>query len=282
MQDAAEFNHNPSSRAAAQKCLLPPADEETTSPLPTQAVLELAEDQQQHGAEAQQSAQDPEALPASTPASNVGDDVDPQQQSGGSETGSQDPHEQQAEEDADTDADQIPVSSSSAILSPMPPLAPQVAHPDSAAAQTHAHQTDAEILDSAMDMPIGQSTSHLHPTANANHGAVSDAAMLASSHAVNELQNQEKGVRTAAAAAAAALAPEVDDVMWPALMRQEAEGGILLIEALKRSVQSGGLCLYNTDNPVVNSWQSPLGRFACSCSTRESGKLLQSRYLQAG
>ena len=72
---------------------------------------------------------------------------------------------------------------------------------------------------------------------------VSDAAMLAASHAAVIHGVQEKGVRTAAAAAAAALAPEVDDVLWPALMRQEAEGGVLLIEALKRSLQSGGWLL---------------------------------------
>ena len=70
-------------------------------------------------------------------------------------------------------------------------------------------------------------------------GTVSDAATLAASHAVTANGVSEKGVRTAAAAAAAALAPEVDDVMWPALMRQEAEGGVLLIQALKRSLKSG-------------------------------------------
>ena len=134
--------------------------------------------------------------------------------------------------------DQIPVSSSSAVLTPVA-VAPLVAHPDSAAAHMHNQQAGPGLLDSAIDMPTQPSPSQLQHTADSRHGAVSDAAMLASSHAVDDLGTQEKGVRTAAAAAAAALAPEVDDVMWPALMRQEAEGGVLLIEALKRSVQSG-------------------------------------------
>lgn len=241
MQDAADFNHNPSSRAAAQKCLLPSAEEDTTSPLPTQAVLELSEDHQHNTAEPQQSASDPEELPASTSASVAGDEMGPPQASGVSEIEPRDPHDHATADQSDPDTDQIPVSSSSAVLSPMSPhaVAPQIAHPDSVAAQMHNAQTDTEILDSAMDMPVGQEPSQLHPSTGANHGAVSDAAMLASSHAVDKMQTQERGVRTAAAAAAAALAPEVDDVMWPALMRQEAEGGILLIEALKRSVQSG-------------------------------------------
>ena len=143
--------------------------------------------------------------------------------------------------DTDSSADQIPVSSSSAVLSPTSPVAvaPLVAHPDSAAAHMHDQQTDTGLLDSALDMPTQPGASQIHHTAEGSHGTVSDAAMLASSHAVEGLHTQEKGVRTAAAAAAAALAPEVDDVMWPALMRQEAEGGVLLIEALKRSIQSG-------------------------------------------
>lgn len=235
MQDAAEFNHSATSRAAAQKCLLPSVKEDTTSPLPTQAILELSEDRQNSTAEAHQTAPDPEELPASTTASVVGDTNAPSSiESDKNEL--QDPQSAVTAAHGESDADQIPLSSTSVVLSPTSPpaVAPQIAHPDSAASQT-----DANILDSAMDMPVGQNPSQLHSTAGANQGAVSDAAMLASSHAVNGMETHEKGVRTAAAAAAAALAPEVDDVMWPALMRQEAEGGILLIEALKRSIQSG-------------------------------------------
>ncbi len=92
-----------------------------------------------------------------------------------------------------------------------------------------------------MDIQPGQNNedAQTQKPETVSDGTVSDAATLAASHAVATNGVQEKGVRTAAAAAAAALAPEVDDVMWPALMRQEAEGGVLLIEALKRSLQSG-------------------------------------------
>lgn len=258
VQDAASFNHDPSSRATAQKCLLHSMEEDPTSVLPAQAIIELSEDientaeedshAQPHGQ--QQEAQEEQELPTSTPAS-----ADPPtrslglpQDSGISEIEPQaDDDDESAPNGADpeSESDPIPVSSSAAVMSlPTSPVhvAHAIAHPESLAAKSYQQQqqqSQDQLLDSAMDLRPSQDDGDEPDKATASNGTVSDAATLAASHAVAANGAREKGVRTAAAAAAAALAPEVDDVMWPALMRQEAEGGVLLIEALKRSLQAG-------------------------------------------
>lgn len=262
VQDAANFNYNPSSRATAQKCLLHTLGEDPTSVLPAQAIIELSEDIEntaEEGSHAQmhgQQQEEEEELPTSTSAAaadHTNRSLGPPQNSDISEI------EPQNSEDDDTDAntdldqqangsvsdsDPIPVSSAAAVTSPpMSPVhvAPAIAHPESLAAKSYQQPSQGQLLDSAMDIRPGQNNgdAQTQKPETVSDGTVSDAATLAASHAVATHGVQEKGVRTAAAAAAAALAPEVDDVMWPALMRQEAEGGVLLIEALKRSLQSG-------------------------------------------
>ncbi|DBA73285.1 hypothetical protein WJX77_003623 [Trebouxia sp. C0004] len=267
VQDAANFNYNPSSRATAQKCLLHALDEDPTSVLPAQAIIELSEDMEttaEEGSHAQmhgQQQEEEEELPTSTPAvaaaaasDHPNRSLGPPQTSDISEIEPQD-SDDDADADADTDlnqqaigsasgSDPIPVSSTAAVTStptwPVP-VAPAIAHPESIAAKSYQQQSQDQLLDSAMDIRPGQNNedAQTQKPKTVSGGTVSDAASLAASHAVATNGVQEKGVRTAAAAAAAALAPEVDDVMWPALMRQEAEGGVLLIEALKRSLQSG-------------------------------------------
>ena len=248
VQDAANFNYNPRSRATAQKCLLHTLDEDPTSVLPAQAVIELSEDLENAAKDDtpvhRQQPGEEEELPTSTPAS--ADQPNPglglPQDSGISEIEPQDSDEQATANGVDTDIGPIPVSLNAAVTSPpMSPVqvAPAVAHPESIAAKAYQQHTQGELLDSAMDIRPGQDDDQAEKPETVINGTVSDAAMLAAGHAVATNGVQEKGVRTAAAAAAAALAPEVDDVMWPALMRQEAEGGVLLIEALKRSLQSG-------------------------------------------
>lgn len=246
VQDAASFNHNSSSRATAQKCLLHSRDEDPTSVLPAQAVVELSEEVEKAG----ESNGDPDSdeLPTSTPASTDHPSLNLPQNSSTSEIEPQvdDDDAAGAASSSETDPDHIPLSSTAAVASPPSPVhvAPSIAHPESiAATEQHQHrQAQHELLDSAMDIqPDTRDSQSEKPDTG---GTVSDAATLAASHAVIIGGVQDKGVRTAAAAAAAALAPEVDDIMWPALMRQEAEGGVLLIEALKRSLQSGDLAIH--------------------------------------
>lgn len=240
MQDAASFNHNSSSRATAQKCLLHTRDEDPTSVLPAQAVVELSEEVEKAG----ESKGDPDSdeLPTSTPASTDHPSLELPQHSSTSEIEPQVNGDDATGAASSSETDHIPLSSTAAVASPPSPVhvAPSIAHPESiAATEQHQHrQAQHELLDSAMDIQPDTRNSQADTT-----GTVSDAATLAASHAVILGGVQEKGVRTAAAAAAAALAPEVDDIMWPALMRQEAEGGVLLIEALKRSLQSGDLAI---------------------------------------
>jgi len=232
--------------------------------LPAQAIIELSEDIEttaEEGSHAQthgQQQEEEEELPTSTSAAaaegHPNRSLGPPQNSDISEI---EPQNSDDDADADTDLDQqangaasdsdpIPVSSTAAVTSPpMSPVhvAPAIAHPESLAAKSYQQQSQDQLLDSAMDIQPGQNNgdAQTQKPETVIDGTVSDAAALAASHAVATNGVQEKGVRTAAAAAAAALAPEVDDVMWPALMRQEAEGGVLLIEALKRSLQSGEL-----------------------------------------
>lgn len=243
MLDAASFNHNSSSRATAQKCLLHTQDEDPTSVIPAKAVIELSEEVEQAGENPAQAADDDSnELPTSTSASSDHPALELPRGSSTSEIEPQVDGDEaaQAESTPGSEEDPIPLSSTAAVapppVSPVP-VAPAEAHPDSAA--TQHQQAQHELLDSAMDIQPGIRDSQAGKPGSVNDGTVSDAAMLAASHAVIIEGVQEKGVRTAAAAAAAALAPEVDDIMWPALMRQEAEGGILLIEALKQSLQSG-------------------------------------------
>ncbi len=229
--------------------------------LPAQAIIELSEDIEntaEEGSHAHvhgQQQEEEEELPTSTPAAAAAADhpsrsLGPPQSSDISEI-----EPQSSDDDADADVDQqasgavpdsdpIPVSSTAAVTSsPTSPVhvAPAIAHPESIAAKSYQQQSQDQLLDSAMDIQPGQNNedAQTQKPETVSDGTVSDAATLAASHAVATNGVQEKGVRTAAAAAAAALAPEVDDVMWPALMRQEAEGGVLLVEALKRSLQSG-------------------------------------------
>ena len=287
VQDAASFNYDPSSRAQAQKCLLHSFDEDPTSVLPAQAVIELSEgvqqDPMQSGMDAQplrqtqhkeaalevdvadhqrdRSHEQQDELPTSTTASV--DQPREELSQSGQDHGDSD-HSLSAHDDPqlaarDSATESIPMSSSAAAMASPPDtpvaltatavadadsasaaVAPAVAHPESRAAKTHNQQPQKELLDSAMDIRPAESDYIADRPETIEDGTVSDAATLAASHAVAANGVQERGVRTAAAAAAAALAPEVDAVMWPALMRQEAEGGVLLIEALKRSLQSGG------------------------------------------
>lgn len=245
VQDAASFNHNSSIRATAQKCLLHTQQEDPTSVIPAKAVIELSEEVEQAGEDqAQPVANDSDELPTSTPASSDHPNLELPQGSSTSEIEPQvdDAEAAQAGNTSDSEDDPIPLSSTAAVVPPPVPVA-QVAtaeaHPELTAATAQHQQVQHELLDSAMDILPGTRGSQAEKPGTANDGTVSDAAMLAASHAVVIDGVQEKGVRTAAAAAAAALAPELDDIMWPALMRQEAEGGVLLIEALKRSLQSG-------------------------------------------
>ena len=244
MQGAASFNHNSSSRATAQKCLLHTRDEDSSSVLPAQAVIELSDDIEHAGEEkGQLDASDSDELPTSTPASTDRPTLDVPQSSSTSEIAPQVNHDD-AVRASGSDTDPVPLSSAAAVVSPPSPVhvSPAVAHPESIAVteQHQRQQAQQELLDSAMDIqPESQDNQPEKPESD-TEGTVSDAATLAASHAVVFDDVQEKGVRTAAAAAAAALAPEMDDIMWPALMRQEAEGGVLLVEALKRSLQSGG------------------------------------------
>lgn len=260
-------------------------EEDPTSVLPAQAIIELSEDientaeedsqAQTHGQ--QQEAQEEQELPTSTPASAEppARSLGPPQDSGISEIEPQaDDDDESAPNGADPDpeSDPIPISSSAAVTSlPTSPVhvAHAIAHPESLAAKSYQQQQQSQdqLLDSAMDLRPSQDDvdgDEDDKPATASNGTVSDAATLAASHAVAANGAREKGVRTAAAAAAAALAPEVDDVMWPALMRQEAEGGVLLIEALKRSLQAGGAL---TSNDMYNA-----GPASCEeqfwCSTR--------------
>lgn len=253
MQDAASFNHNSSSRATAQKCLLHSRDEDPTSVLPAQAVVELSEEMEKAG----ESKGDPDSdeLPTSTPASTDHPSLDLPQTSSTSEIEPQVDSDDAIGAASSSETDHTPLSSTAAVASPPSPVhvAPSIAHPESiAATEQHQHrQAQHELLDSAME--IQPDTRDTQADKPGNDGTVSDAATLAASHAVIIGGVQEKGVRTAAAAAAAALAPEVDDIMWPALMRQEAEGGVLLIEALKRSLQSGDLAtLWHCPMTVVS------------------------------
>lgn len=245
VQDAASFNHNSSSRATAQKCLLHSRDEDPTSVLPAQAVAELSEEVEKAG----ENNGDPDSdeLPTSTPASTDHPSLElPQNSTSEIEPQVNNDDATGAASSSETDPDHIPLSSTAAVASPPSSanVVPSIAHPESiAATEQHQHrQAQQELLDSAMD--IQTDTRNNHAEKPETGGTVSDAATLAASHAVIIGGVQEKGVRTAAAAAAAALAPEVDDIMWPALMRQEAEGGVLLIEALKRSLQSGDLAIH--------------------------------------
>ena len=245
MQDAASFNHNSSSRATAQKCLLHTRDEDPTSVLPAQAVIELADEIAHAGEDkGQPEARDSDELPTSTPVSTDHPTLELPQDSSTSEIEPQVNNDDAARAAAasSSETDPIPLSSAAAVASPPSPVyvAPAIAHPESIAAteQHQRQQAQRELLDSAMDIQPGTRDSQAEKPDT--EGTVSDAATLAASHAVIIDGVQEKGVRTAAAAAAAALAPEVDDIMWPALMRQEAEGGVLLVEALKRSLQTGG------------------------------------------
>ena len=229
--------------------------------LPAQAIIQLSEDMEntaEEGSHAQmhgQQQEEEEELPTSTPAAAAADHTNrslgPPQNSDISEIEPQNCDDDDADADLDqqangaaSDSDPIPVSSTAAVTSPpMSPVhvAPAIAHPESLAAKSYQQQPQDQLLDSAMDIRPGQNNedAQTQKPETVSDGTVSDAATLAASHAVATNGVQEKGVRTAAAAAAAALAPEIDDVMWPALMRQEAEGGVLLIEALKRSLQSG-------------------------------------------
>ena len=241
-------------RATAQKCLLHSLDEDPTSVLPAQAVIELSEDIENvpldPDTDTQSTEETPrdeeEELPTSTSASTDQHNPALQQSSEVLDIAPrEDEDEQPAADGADSDSDPIPISStaadSSSKLSSIN-VAPAVAHAESAVAKTYQQQqqhTQDKLLDSAMDMRPVQITHQAETPETVSNGTVSDAATSAASHAVASNGVQERGVRTAAAAAAAALAPEVDDVMWPALMRQEAEGGVLLIQALKRSLQSG-------------------------------------------
>ena len=253
-------------RATAQKCLLHSLEEDPTSVLPAQAVIELSEDIENvpfdPDTDTQATEETPqdeeEELPTSTSASTDSPNLELQQ---GSEVLDIAPREdeQPAADGADSDLDPIPISStaadSSSKLSSIN-VAPAVAHAESAVAKTYQQQqqqhTQDKLLDSAMDMRPVQITDQAETPETVSNGTVSDAATSAASHAVASNGVQERGVRTAAAAAAAALAPEVDDVMWPALMRQEAEGGVLLIQALKRSLQSGRQ-LANGNNTVAQN-----------------------------
>ena len=268
VQDAASFNHNSSSRATAQKCLLNTLDEDPTSVLPAQAVIELS-DEIEHSAEhnGKPTAPDSDELPTSTPASHDRFKVDSSRTTSSSSSSSSTNSEIELQaSDAESgqvkrssDSDPIPLSSAAAVVSPpMSPLhvAPTVAHPESIAVRAQHHQAQNQLLDSAMDIQPGTRDSQAERPETVSTGTVSDAAMLAASHAAVSNGVQEKGVRTAAAAAAAALAPEVDDVMWPALMRQEAEGGVLLIEALKRSLQSGGSACYTDSQRSIPQTQT--------------------------
>lgn len=245
MQDAASFNHNSSIRATAQKCLLHTQDDDPTSVIPAKAVIELSEEVEQAGEDqAQPVASASNELPTSTPASSDYPNLELPQGSSTSEIEPEidDAEAAQAGNTPDSEDDPIPLSSTAAVVPPPVSdvqVAPAEAHPESTATTTQHQQVQHELLDSAMDIQPGTRDSQAEKPGTANDGTVSDAAMLAASRAVAIGGVQEKGVRTAAAAAAAALAPEVDDIMWPALMRQEAEGGVLLIEALKRSLQSG-------------------------------------------
>ncbi|KAL3134912.1 hypothetical protein ABBQ32_007876 [Trebouxia sp. C0010 RCD-2024] len=245
VQDAASFNHNSSIRATAQKCLLHTQDDDPTSVIPAKAVIELSEEVEQAGEDqAQPVASASNELPTSTPASSDYPNLELPQGSSTSEIEPEidDAEAAQAGNTPDSEDDPIPLSSTAAVVPPPVSdvqVAPAEAHPESTATTTQHQQVQHELLDSAMDIQPGTRDSQAEKPGTANDGTVSDAAMLAASRAVAIGGVQEKGVRTAAAAAAAALAPEVDDIMWPALMRQEAEGGVLLIEALKRSLQSG-------------------------------------------
>lgn len=245
VQDAASFNHNSSSRATAQKCLLHTRDEDPTSVLPAQAVIELSDEIEHAGEDTgQPEVRDSDELPTSTPASTNHFTLDLPQNSSTSEIEPQVNHDDAVRAGAasSSETNPTPLSSAAAVASPPSPVhvAPAIAHPESLAAteQHQRQQAQHELLDSAMDIQPGTQDSQAEKPDT--EGTVSDAATLAASHAAIIDGVQEKGVRTAAAAAAAALAPEVDDIMWPALMRQEAEGGVLLVEALKRSLQSGG------------------------------------------
>ena len=229
--------------------------------LPAQAIIELSEDIEhtaEEGSHAQthgQQQEEEEELPTSTPAAadHPNRSLGPPQSSDISEIEPQNSDDDDADTNLDlqangstSDSDPIPVSSTAAVTStPMSPVhvAPAIAHPESLAAKSYQQRSQDQLLDSAMDIRPGPNNgdAQTQKPETISDGTVSDAATLAASHAVATNGVQEKGVRTAAAAAAAALAPEVDDVMWPALMRQEAEGGVLLIEALKRSLQSGEL-----------------------------------------
>ncbi len=233
--------------------------------LPAQAIIELSEDientaeegnhAQTHGQQQEEEEELPNSRPGAAAADHPNRSLGPPQNSGISEIQPQNSDDDDADADTDldqqangstSDSDPIPVSSSAAVTSPpISPVhvAPAIAHPESLAAKAYQQQSQDQLLDSAMDIRPGQSNgdTQTRKPETVSDGTVSDAATLAASHAVATNGVQEKGVRTAAAAAAAALAPEVDDVMWPALMRQEAEGGVLLIEALKRSLQSGEL-----------------------------------------
>ncbi len=229
--------------------------------LPAQAIIELSEDIEntaEEGSHAHthgQQQEEEEELPTSTPAAAAAANrsLGPPHNSDISEIEPQNSDEDDADTNLDlqangltSDSDPIPVSSTAAVTStPMSPVhvAPAIAHPESLAAKSYQQRSQDQLLDSAMDIRPGPNNgdAQTQKPETISDGTVSDAATLAASHAVATNGVQEKGVRTAAAAAAAALAPEVDDVMWPALMRQEAEGGVLLIEALKRSLQSGEL-----------------------------------------
>lgn len=258
-------------------------EEDPTSVLPAQAIIELSDDientaeeeshAQPHGQ--QQEAQEEQELPTSTPASAdpPSRSLGPPQDSGISEIEPQadDDDDESAPNGADPDpeSDPIPVSSSAAVTSlPTSPvhIAHAIAHPESLAAKSYQQQQQSQdqLLDSAMDLRPSQDDvdgDESDKPATASNGMVSDAATLAASHAVAANGAREKGVRTAAAAAAAALAPEVDDVMWPALMRQEAEGGVLLIEALKRSLQAGGA--FTSEDKCNAGPASPVGGLFC-------------------
>lgn len=248
--------------------------------LPAQAIIELSEDIEntaEEGSHAQtdgQQQEEEEELPTSTPAAaadHPNRSLGPPQNSDISEIEPQISDDADADTDLDqqangstSDSDPIPVSSTAAVTSPpMSPLhvAPAIAHPESLAAESYQQQSQDQLLDSAMDIQPGQDNgdAQTQKPETVSDGTVSDAATLAASHAVATNGVQEKGVRTAAAAAAAALAPEVDDVMWPALMRQEAEGGVLLIEALKRSLQSGEFVkVHHTTLGVILAWTARL------------------------
>ena len=123
MQAAASFNHNSSSRATAQKCLLHSLDEDPTSVLPAKAVIELSEDIE-HSAgddEDKPGARDADELPTSTPACHDQSNLNPSQSSSTNsefETQSSDNDATQAGPSSDTEPDPIPLSSAAAVVSP--------------------------------------------------------------------------------------------------------------------------------------------------------------------